>query len=267
MEETLLPKFSLLFTLYVTWRVGSGTTCLLLFSGQICMSFGLFVIFCLSVCLFFLFAFFPYSYLGMVWKISSLHIKCQSCLWAVHLMMSQVERKRKCMSFTGSLIVNTLMPSRRYAWLDMTVQYHFIHMFCMFPTLYYGRRSTPVSTVLWKSVRFFTINILLIVKKISKLKSNQYRVWMTRKPRKLKGLRQLTAKSKKSPRGVYPELPWKLLPSAGKSVIIYPTSVPAIVDIKTFHWNNKHAEKSSSMPIYMYMYGCNFLDCFLDSIM
>ena len=37
----------------------------------------------------------------------------------------------------------------------------------------------------------------------------------------------------------------------GKSVIIYPTSVPAIVDIKTFHRNNKHAEKTSSMPIYM----------------
>ena len=39
--------------------------------------------------------------------------------------------------------------------------------------------------------------------------------------------------------------------SVGKLVIIYPTSVPAIVDIKTFHRNNKHAEKTSSMPIYM----------------
>lgn len=52
MEETLLPKFSLLFTLYVTWTAGSGTRCLLLFSGQICMSFGLFVRFCLQVWLF-----------------------------------------------------------------------------------------------------------------------------------------------------------------------------------------------------------------------
>lgn len=63
MEETLLPKFS--FTLYVTWKVGSGTRCLLLFSGQICMSFGLFVRFCLQVCLFvFSLCIFPIPSLG-----------------------------------------------------------------------------------------------------------------------------------------------------------------------------------------------------------
>ena len=88
---------------------------------------------------------------------------------------------------------------------------------------------------------------------------------MTRKPRK-EDFRELTVKSKNSPAGVCPQTPltgWKLLPSAlglGNR-----SSVPAIVDIKTFHRNNKHAEKSSSMPMYMYMYGCNFLDYFLHS--
>ena len=55
----------------------------------------------------------------------------------------------------------------------------------------------------------------------------------------------------------------------GKTVIIYPRPTPPMVDIKTFHRNNKPAEKSWSMPIYrymyMYMYGCNFLDRFLHS--
>ena len=37
------------------------------------------------------------------------------------------------------------------------------------------RESTPVSTVLRKSVRFFIINIFLIIKKtLSKLKPGQY---------------------------------------------------------------------------------------------
>ena len=171
-----------------------------------CLLDCLFVFVYKSVCLFFLFAFFPYSHLGVVWKISSqLHIKCQSCLYKYYiLMMSQVKRKRKCMSFTSSSIVNTLMPPWRYAWLDMIVQYHFIHMFCMF----YGCRSTPVSTV----------NILSVVKKFPSwnIEYSQYPVWMTRKPRK-EDFRELTVKSKKSPAGVFPQTPltgWKLLPSA-----------------------------------------------------
>ena len=46
------------------------------------------------------------------------------------------------------------------------------------------RGSTPVSTVLRKSVTFFITNIFLIIKTLSGLESGQYPVWMTRKSRK-----------------------------------------------------------------------------------
>ena len=194
MEETLLPKFSLLFTLYVTWKVGSGTRCLLVFSGQICMSFLLFVRFCLSVCLFFSLCIFPIPSFGCglkdlfpaAHKVSKLSISIT--FWWCH----KWKGRGKCMSFTSSWIVNTLMPSWRYVWLDMTVQYHFIHMFCMFSTLY-GRRSTPVSTV----------NILSVVKKFPSWNIANI---PTRKPRK-EDFRELTVKSKKSPVGVCLQTP------------------------------------------------------------
>ena len=159
------------------------------------------------------------------------------------------------MSFTSSSIVNTLMPSWRYAWLDMIVQYHFIHMFCMF----YGCRSTPVSTVNILSV---VKNFQVEIQPISCLNDSETQE---------RGLQGVNCKIQKIPCGsMPPNSPHWLEAFAfgtqfGKSVIIYPTSVPAIVDIKTFHRNNKHAEKSSSMPMYMYMYGCNFLDYFLHS--
>ena len=152
MEETLLPKFS--FTLYVTWKVGSGTRCLLLFSGQICMSFGLFVRFCLQLCLFvFSLCNFPIPSFGcglkdlfpVAHKVSKFSISIT--FWWCH----KWKGRGNAWALPAVQIVNTLMPSSRYAWLDMIVQYHFIHMFCMF----YGRRSTPVSTV----------NILSVVKK------------------------------------------------------------------------------------------------------
>ena len=44
--------------------------------------------------------------------------------------------------------------------------------------------STPVSTVLRKSVTFFIIYCILIIKTLSILKFGQYPIWMTRKPRK-----------------------------------------------------------------------------------
>ena len=46
------------------------------------------------------------------------------------------------------------------------------------------RGSTPVSTVLRKSVTFFITNIFLIIKILSRLESGQYPVWMTMKSRK-----------------------------------------------------------------------------------
>ena len=46
------------------------------------------------------------------------------------------------------------------------------------------RRSTPVSTVLQKSVTFFIINIVLIIKTLPRLESGQYPVWMTMRSRK-----------------------------------------------------------------------------------
>ena len=101
-------------------------------------------------------------------------------------------------------------------------------------------------------------------KKISKLKYSQYSYSETQE----RGLQGVNCKIQKISHGsMPPNSPGSfcLWHSVGKPVIIYPTSVPAIVDIKTFHRNNKHAEKSSSMPMYMYMYGCNFLDYFLHS--
>ena len=63
----------------------------------------------------------------------------------------------------------------------------------------YGRcGSTPVSTVLRKSVRFFIHKYILIKIKLSKVKSGQYPVWMTQKPRK-GDFGEL--KSKKFPKG------------------------------------------------------------------
>ena len=44
--------------------------------------------------------------------------------------------------------------------------------------------STPLSTVLRKSVTFFILNIFLKLKTPSKLKFGNYPIWMTRKPRK-----------------------------------------------------------------------------------
>ena len=44
--------------------------------------------------------------------------------------------------------------------------------------------STPLSTVLRKSVTFFILNIFLKIKTLSKLKFGNYPIWMTRKPRK-----------------------------------------------------------------------------------
>ena len=44
--------------------------------------------------------------------------------------------------------------------------------------------STPVSTVLGKSVRFLINKCILIIIRLSKLKSSQYPVQMTQKPRK-----------------------------------------------------------------------------------
>ena len=41
-----------------------------------------------------------------------------------------------------------------------------------------------IHTVLRKSITFFIINIFLIIKTLCKMKSGQYPVWMTRKPRK-----------------------------------------------------------------------------------
>ena len=44
--------------------------------------------------------------------------------------------------------------------------------------------GTPASTILRKLVRFFIINIFLIIKTLSNLKSDQYPIWMTQKPGK-----------------------------------------------------------------------------------
>ena len=46
------------------------------------------------------------------------------------------------------------------------------------------RKSTPVSTVLGKLVRFLMNKCILIIIRLSKLKSSQYPVQMTQKPRK-----------------------------------------------------------------------------------
>ena len=52
-----------------------------------------------------------------------------------------------------------------------------------FDSLYCRCGSTPVSTVLRKSVTLFMLNIFLKIKTLSKLKSGHPN-WMTRKPRK-----------------------------------------------------------------------------------
>ena len=44
--------------------------------------------------------------------------------------------------------------------------------------------QTWIHTVLRKSITFFILNIFLIIKTLCKMKSGQYPVWMTRKPRK-----------------------------------------------------------------------------------
>ena len=55
----------------------------------------------------------------------------------------------------------------------------------MLSNVTFSRRwSTPVSTVLRKSVTFFITNIFLIIKILSRLESGQYPVWMTMKSRK-----------------------------------------------------------------------------------
>ena len=98
----------------------------------------------------------------------------------------------------------------------------------------YGRcGSTPVSTVLRKSVRFFIHKYILIKIKLFKVKSGQYPVWMTQKPRK-GDFGEL--KSKKFPKGEHaPDPPSPLSPSPRslhlrrsfrKSVSIYPRSAP-----------------------------------------
>ena len=127
--------------------------------------------------------------------------------------------------------------------------------------------------VLWAQIHTsFHSKYTFSSKKISKLK---YRIQpiscLNDSETQERGLQGVNCKIQKIPCGsMPPNSPHWLEAFAfgtrfGKSVIIYPTSVPAIVDIKTFHRNNKHAKKSSSMPMYMYMHGCNFLDYFLHS--
>ena len=203
MEETLLPKFSLLFTLYVTWRVGSGTRCLLLFSGQICMSFGWFVRFCLSVCLFFLFAFSPYPHLGMVWKISSPAHKVSKLSISItsdDVTSEKEEEMRELYQQFNCEYVNAILEVR-LIWHDCTLSFHSYVFYVFYP--------------IWVQIHTsFRSKYTFSSKKMSKLKYSQYRVWMTRKPRKLKGLRELTVKSKKSPGGLCPRTPLEAFPSA-----------------------------------------------------
>ena len=104
---------------------------------------------------------------------------------------------------------------------------------CLFECVLQGpirRGSTPASSVLLKSVRFFIIIYFQqkLNKTLSKLNSGQYPVQMTRKPMQERGLKGV--KNPKTPLGepaTGPSRSLRLRRSFRKSLSIYPRSAPA----------------------------------------